>query len=416
MEKREIHDIVKQIYLHVQQDYDSQPVSVELIKKSQKKLDLFKLSKPQSKRGQELYALMNKAIELSIVLPKEGQLVSIEQGLSLLKLLRDFEVVDRGLAKEEQIKKDLELYTQIQEEFHRKLQQTEAYVAEMIKKRIQLEREWLEFLEKKRSEEEKEKDRLMRAALFLLNKLFEELEASTAFTKVRLDNGNVVDIYHRDIFRSPEYKKLHKDYVEGNISFEQFNRKEQEIVLQRVQFIAQQRYGSSVKQSDAVKVYHATRDEKQKAVHYDAFVDAVEEIGYTKEEKLDTRTVRVDKDYRAEKQEHHAEEQEHHAEEVHEEEVEKNKVKRNIDIQKTGSLEIDETDITDALDELDDLFNEVQKESIEITKVAPQDALHVGEKMIHTLESSPVLSRSKKIENKNNPDVDPESILPSPSP
>ncbi|MCE3237273.1 MAG: hypothetical protein K0R24_254, partial [Gammaproteobacteria bacterium] len=171
---KQVHDILKQIYQHVQHEYDRQPLDTKTINESLIELRKFKLTEPTSKQGKELYAQVKKSLEQYIALPKDGKLDSIEEGLLLLQLLKEFQVQDQQLAKEEHQKKENELHAEIQEATHRKFQQIAAEVAAMIQQRIKAEIEYQEFLERQRKEkEEEERKRLLAIALAAFRELFE---------------------------------------------------------------------------------------------------------------------------------------------------------------------------------------------------------------------------------------------------
>ncbi len=403
MKKKEIHDILKQIYHHVQHEYDSHPVNLKVIEESLAELRKFKLTEPTSKQGKELYALVKKSLEEYIALPKNGELASIEQGLLLLQLLREFQAQDQLLAKEEHQKKENELHTEIQEATHRKFQQIAAEVAQMIQQRIKLEIEYQQFLERQRKEtEEDERKKLLAIALAAFRELFEELENSTVVSKIVLD-GREVDVGHKAIFMLDDYKNLHEKYFTNEISEDDFMAERLRIVLQslrqhhspeatRDHAVAVDR--NMMAEMKQIKSYLKAKEARQKleGVKTEKVATQTQKLETEKEkletetEKFDTRVVREEKDEKAEN--------------VSGEKVKENETEENVDVEDYSLVENSEAVRTDKVDKLNDILDEFDEERVEVTSTPPAEAPRVVDKMIETVKAAVAVEKEAKQENK----------------
>jgi len=398
MEKKEIHDILKQIYQNVQHEYDREPVNLKVTDESLIELRKFKLTEPTSKQGKELYALVKKHLEQYILLPKNGEVASIEQGLLLLQLLREFQVQDQQLAKEEHQKKENELNAEIEETLHKKFQQIAAEVVQMILRRMQAEKEYQELLEKQRKEkEEEEKKRLLALALAAFRELFEELENSTATSRITLSNGDKFDIKHRDIFMSQDYKNLHEKYFTNEIKKDEYISERLKIVLQHIQ----QHYSPEATHRDAVLVDRNTMAEMKKMMRYKKANDARQELAGVKEENVASKIETKKEIIETEETETAKVETAAAKIETATVKVEKTQAKENVGVEDSSLTENIETASTDTCDEFDDLLENLNEKSIKIISVSPQETPPVVEEIIDTVKSAVALEKkAEQIKNK----------------
>ncbi|MCE3237075.1 MAG: hypothetical protein K0R24_56, partial [Gammaproteobacteria bacterium] len=235
-------------------------------------------------------------------------------------------------------------------------------------------------------------------------------------SKIFLD-GREVDVEHKAIFMLDDYKNLHEKYFTNEISEDNYLSERIGIVLQYLQ----RHHSSKATHDHAVAVDRNMTGEMKQKKSYGNAAKARENLASLKTEKLETRTVRQEKDEKTEAEVQAAKNVSGEKVEAETEEAEKIQAKKNVDVGKSSLVENIETASTGKRDEWSDLLGELGAESTELTSAPPRETPSVVDKMINTGKAAVALEKKpeetkNKAENKKDPGEENNETSPTPRP